>query len=106
MKTVQSKYTNPDKYIKVLKNRIEWIEKQRCKILEIIRQERGDRWFTYGKGVSSGVCNLSLSEINKAHIGQKVKLCAEVVKMQKNGSGYEATFDLGEARIIPEDSNV
>ena len=106
MKTVQSKYTNPDKYIQVLKNRIEQMEKWRRKDNEIMQRERGQRWFTYKEGTYEGALNLSLSQINKVRIGQRVKLCAEVVKMQKNGSGYEAIFDLGEVRIIPEESNV
>ena len=104
--TVESKYKNPDKYIEVLKNTVQWKDecmRLRDKWREEDAKKLGNHWFTYEDGVTIDVTNFDREEIKQVSCGDKVRINGEVTSINKDSDGsFGLVLSLGEVMLIDD----
>ena len=107
MLTIKSKYKNPDRMIKKLKQEIIYAD-QRTKNREAeiasLKEENkqikksvlGEYWFDYSKGVTKGVSFNDVSTAKAAKLDDTVFLKGKVIKIvvSNNPKESEATFEI------------
>ncbi len=102
MNLVKSKYKNPDKYIKRLKDDVERQSAFSNDWYEECRAVRGYHWFRYSSNITKNVV-LDVSDASKSRIGQTVKIKGKVIGYKKDGrDNYVVTMELKEVRLIDD----
>lgn len=85
MNTVESKYRNPDKYIKELKRQLQRSRSSRDVVRRDLVRERGNPWFGWEDGVIKSV-ELSSSEASRASLGQGILITGSIVGYKRTQS--------------------
>ncbi len=93
------KLKNPEKYIRVLKNRIAWIQENADGLRKDLFNAVGRRWFTYGVGVEQKAL-LGLHLARRCQINDEVLIHGNVKSIvPDDGENYIVTFHVHDVRI-------
>ena len=95
-----SKIKNPDKYIQVLKRRVETLEENNDILRKRCLDAEGKSWFTYEDGVTKGVRFTDVETSKRCHLGKKVSLIGYVEKLVIEEGEASASFRIKDVRTL------
>ena len=96
---VESKYKNPDKFIKNLREKLERV----LDFQKVLWKRIGKHWFTYQDGVTLNVVfkEEELFNVQKCRIEQEVKLSAKIISIKKNDIGkYVVNYEIKGVNLV------
>jgi len=102
--SVVSKFKNPDKFIKKLRDQLKWA----LESVEYFKGEasrlRGKRWFTYTEETTkNAVLSLNNIERHKPRLNQEVVMVGRIVGYKQDGDDHVVTMSITRVALKGED---